>query len=267
MRTLAAACALAMLVPGTAWADDRELAQLLAAVARYVEAYEPQLSAMIAEEDYHQKIRRGRYREEQRTTSEFLFLKLAGTVNWVGFRDVYSVDGEPIREQRDRFAEILNGGGEVSKQAAELAAESARFNIGAVVRSINVPTLVLGWLAGDAQRRFEFERKGRKSIAGVRCRVVAFRERETPTIIRGRDDTDVPSFGSFCASEDGRVWMTEHQPQGRVGRATVTVTYRPEPQLGMLVPSEMREVYREDRIECLAKYSRYRRFSVTMRIR
>lgn len=264
MRSAAVACAIALTFAAGARADDERLGQLLAAVARYVESYEPQLSTMVAEEDYHQEIRRRRDGEEQRTVSDFLFLKLPGAVNWVGFRDVYSVDGEPLREPQDRFREILQGGGDVAKQAAELAAESARFNIGSVVRSINVPTLVLGWLASEPQRRFEFELEGHKTVAGVRCRVVAFRERETPTLIRGRDDTNVPSFGSFCASSDGRVWRTELRPRGR---ATVTVTYRPEPQFGMLVPAEMRESYGEDRIECRAEYTKYRRFSVTTRIR
>ena len=253
-----------VLSSGALGTADKGLARLLAAVARYVEAYEPHLSSMIAEEDYLQKIRRWRDREEQRTVSDFLFLKLPGAVNWVGFRDVYSIDGEPVREPQDRFTEILRAGGNVEKRAAELAAESARYNIGPVVRSINVPTLVLGWLAREPQRRFEFELKGQKKIAGVRCREVEFRERETPTLIRGRGDTNVPSFGSFCASEDGRVWRTELQPQGR---AVIVVTYRNEPQFGLLVPDEMREAYGAERIECLAKYSKDRRFSVTSRIR
>ena len=263
MRLAAVACATALLA-STAERDDAGLAKLLSAVAQYVERYEPQLSSMVAEEDYHQTIRRWREREEQRTISDFLFLKLPGSVNWVGFRDVYSVDGEPVREREDRFHEILQRGGDVARQAADLALESARFNIGSVVRSINVPTLVLGWLARDAQERFAFELKGRKTLGGARCRVIAFRERETPTLIRGRDDTDVPSAGSFCASQDGRVWSTELKPQGR---ATVAVTYRAEPQFSMLVPDEMRESYGEDRIECLAKYSKYRRFSVATRVR
>jgi hypothetical protein len=263
MRLAAVACATALLA-GAAEPDDAQLSKLLFAVAQYVERYEPQLSSMVAEEDYQQTIRRWREREEQRTISDFLFLKLPGSVNWVGFRDVYSVDGEPLRERKDRFHEILQRGGDVERQAAELAAESARLNIGSVVRSINVPTLVLGWLAHVPQGRFEFALKGRKTIAGTRCRVVAFREREIPTLIRGRDDTDVPSGGSFCASEDGRVWSTELKPQGR---AAVVVTYRAEPQFSMLVPDEMRESYGEDRIECLARYSKYRRFSVSTRMR
>jgi hypothetical protein len=264
MRGAAAACLVAAILPVTPPANDKQLTQLLTAVAHYVEGYEPQLSTMVAEEDYHQKLQRWREREEQRMVSDFLFLKLPGAVNWVGFRDVYSIDGEPLREPVDRFREILQGGGDVAKQASALAAESARYNIGAVVRSINVPTLVLGWLASDPQRRFEFELEGRRTFSGARCRVVSFSERETPTLIRGRDDSNLPSSGHFCASEDGRVWMTELKPQGR---AVVTVTYRPEPQFGMLVPAEMREKYGEDRIECLAKYSKYRRFSVTTRIK
>jgi hypothetical protein len=239
---------------------------LLAAVGRYVESYEPQLSMMVAEEDYLQSVGRP-WRQlplDQRTTADFLFLKLPGVLNWVGFRDVYVVDGETVRQPQDRFRTIVQSGGDVAKQASDLAAESARYNLGPVVRTINVPTLVLGWLAPGVQSRFEFTLKGQKTIAGIRCRVVTFRERETPTIIRDRTDGDVRSFGSFCATHDGRVWMTELKPQGR---ATVTVTYRFEPQFDMLVPAEMREAYGEESIECVAKYSKYRRFTVTARIR
>ena len=241
------------------------LEELLSAVAQYVERYEPQLSTMIAQEDYVQTVRkRSREREEQRTVSDFLFLKLPGAVNWVGFRDVYSVDGEPVREPNDRFSTIIQGGGDVSKQAADLAAESAQYNLGPVVRTINVPTLVLGWLARDVQPRFSFALRGQRTIAATRCRVIEFNERSTPTIIRGRGDTSLPSSGSFCVASDGRILMTELQPQGR---AIVTVTYRLDSQFQMLVPSEMRERYGEENIECLAKYSNYRRFSVTARIK
>ena len=252
-------------IGGSDPAQDARLEELLAAVARYVESYESQLSTMVAEEDYLQTVRpRGRERAEQRTRSDFLFLKVPGAVNWVGFRDVYLVDGEPVQAERDRFSRIIRSGGDVATQAADLAAESARFNLGPVVREINVPTLVLGWLAREPQGRFEFEMKGRKTIAGNRCRVVAFRERETPTLIRGRSDTNVASAGTFCASEDGRVWRTELLPQGR---ARVTVAYRFDRALAMLVPAEMREAYGLDRMEGVARYSNFRRFSVTTRIR
>ena len=244
--------------------ENVRLEELLAAVARYVEGYEPQLSTMVAEEDYLQTVKRWRERDEQRTVSDFLFLKLPGAFNWVGFRDVYTVDGERVRQPDDRFRRIVQSGGDVAKQAAELAAESAQYNLGPVVRTINVPTLVLGWLARDVQPRFSFALRGRKTIAGTRCRVVSFSERATPTIIRGRGDTNLPSSGSFCAAADGQVLLTELQPQGR---AMVTVSYRLDPQFQMLVPSEMRERYDVESIECLAKYSKYRRFSVTTRIK
>ena len=264
MKAGTVACLLLILLPHDGAADDERLQRLLAAVGRYVQDYEPQLSAMVAEEDYRQVVRRGRYREEQRTTSEFLFLKLPGALNWVGFRDVHSVDGEPVRQERDRLGRIVQRGGDVAQQAAALAAESAEYNLGPVVRTINVPTLMLGWLAPDVQGRFLFARKGDRSVGGSRCRVIEFSERVTPTLIRGRGDTDVRAFGSVCASDDGRIWATELEPEGR---ARVAVTYRLEPQYGMLVPAEMRERYGDDRIECVARYSRYRRFAVTTRIR
>ena len=264
MKAGVAVLLLVAALPEAARAQDKRLAQLLAAVATYVETYEPQLSAMVAQEDYTQTVRRGPERDKQHSISDFLFLKLPGATNWVGFRDVYSVDGEPVREKEDRFSAILKSGEDVEKRAAELAAESARYNLGWVVRQNNNPTLVLGWLARDVQRRFVFELEGRKSVSGTRCQMVRFREVETPTLIRGRDFTNLISSGSFCATDDGRVWRTEHQPPGRVA---VAVTYAFDPQFAMLVPSEMQEEYGAERIQCVARYSKYRRFSVTTRIR
>ena len=265
MRFVAAASVLGMLLPVAAWPEDRRLANLLESVAQYVERYERQLSMMVAEEDYLQTIRRRvGGDDEQRIISDFLFLKLPSAANWVGFRDVYRVDDLIVREPQDRFERILRDGGDVSRQAAELAAESARYNIGSVVRTINVPTLVLGWLERNTQGRFKFELKGYQTISGIRCRVVAFREDETPTLIRGRVDSNIRSTGSFCTTDAGFVWRTELQPQER---AKIVVTYRFEPQFQMLVPSEMRETYASDRLECVAKYSKYRQFFVTTRIK
>ena len=107
MKARVAVLLLAAALPEAAFAQNERLAQLLAAVATYVESYEPQLSAMVAEEDYTQIVRRGRARGKQHTISDFLVLKLPGATNWVGFRDVYSVDGEPVREKEDRFSAIL----------------------------------------------------------------------------------------------------------------------------------------------------------------
>jgi hypothetical protein len=280
MRNVTLSVAFGGLLSSVLTEQTPDLTQLLRHVAAYVQRYEEQLSSMVAEESYRQTLRRrSKVRVAQTTTSDFLFLKGPDTVNWVGFRDVYTVDGQPVRQPEDRFGRLLRESADAMRQAAMLAEESARYNIGPVVRTINVPTLVLGWLRADVQGRFEFQRKGQRSVAGGgRCRVVRFYEREVPALIRGRDGSSVRSSGTFCASDDGRVWLTEVEPGEK---ARITVIYRHDPHLEMLVPSEMRELYRgpfdeilprdgeggTQSIECVATYSRFRRFDVTARIR
>jgi hypothetical protein len=83
------------------------------------------------------------------------------------------VDDEPVENEPGRLDRIFK-----SEQAAPLeqlraiANESARYNLGALQRNFNIPTLVLQFLLPSYQPRFRFDRRGEEEAAGERVWVV-----------------------------------------------------------------------------------------------
>ena len=70
----------------------------------------------------------------------------------MGFRDVFQVDGRAIRDHEDRLMKLVTQPASDSiAQAKRMADESARFNLGSIVRTINMPTLALMFLRSDMQ--------------------------------------------------------------------------------------------------------------------
>ena len=75
--------------------------------------------------------------------SEFAIVKAAGRVGWSGFRDVVEVDGKPVSDRRDRLLSLLTGPAGGEAELRRIADESARYNVGPVIRNFNVPTTAL----------------------------------------------------------------------------------------------------------------------------
>jgi hypothetical protein len=73
-------------------------------------------------------------------------------------------------------------------RARVLLAESARFNIGPAIRTVNFPTLALTFLLPANQARFTWRGGSRRRIEGVETVEVEFEEVARPTLVdRGRD--------------------------------------------------------------------------------
>jgi hypothetical protein len=102
---------------------------------------------------------------------------------------------------------------------------------------------------------------------------VAFQETSSPTIIRNGVGADVPSSGTFRIDPGtGRVVRSE-----LIAGSTATgvglkalVQYERDPKLQLWLPKEMREEYiarSGERLQCVARYSNYRRAEITFTIR
>jgi len=200
--------------------------------------------------------------------ADFLVVKSTPDV-WQPFRDVFEVDGVPIRDRQARLAKLfLDNKGDAEARAAEIAAESARYNLGAVERTINNPIFALIFLQPETQSRFRFsEGKGDKSdrLVGPNVRVVAYVEEARPTVIRGQPGQDMPAFGRFWIDErTGRVLKTELRVEQKGVRASLSTEFRVDDRLGILVPAELHESYElaDSHVTGIATYSRYRRFDV-----
>jgi hypothetical protein len=248
----------------------------------YLQTYESQLSAVVADETYQQDSRarnqwgvlRARTR---RLESEVAFLRLPGGREWYGIRNVRRVDRKPVAEFGWTLAELIrNPGADFGDRAKAIVIESARHNLDAG-RTINMPTVPLEALSAQHHPRFIFKLRNKEKIDGVQTQRLEFEEFDEPTIVSGLSGETVWSRGNaWIEPGTGRVWRAEliAGPTGpgenrRPGlESSVRVTFALAPALDMLVPSEMVERYwiAGGRGTGHARYSNYRKFGTTARI-
>jgi hypothetical protein len=268
------AAALAVLTPlaGQAQVGNHDL---VARVGAYVSRFYRSFGSVVAEERYEQAVRRapGSSTTSVRrgdnapvaTTlvSDFLLVQVPGE-GWMPFRDVFERDGQQVRDREERLAKIfLSGSRESLDQARAIMNESARYNIGNVQRNINMPTLAMVFLTDDQRPHFSFK-IGKSEDDGV---VIEYRETARPTFVRTANDRDIPVNGRIWVDEqDGTIHKTELHALDTNVEAHITVTYTPDPGLGVWVPSRMDERYRAGRdsteVRGTATYSKFRRFQV-----
>ncbi|HKC12043.1 MAG TPA: VWA domain-containing protein, partial [Vicinamibacteria bacterium] len=166
-----------------------ELVPVLERAGQYVVSYSRAFSQILADEDYRQQAHQGDETGPlvvRKIRSGVLFVTLPGAIPWATFRDVFEVDGNKIRDREERLAKLFQESpGTASEKAKAILAEGARFNLGPIRRTANIPTLALLFLHPENQRRFAFEKKGRRSFEGVEALEIAFVERARPTLIGG----------------------------------------------------------------------------------
>jgi len=259
-------------------AQTPSTAEILKRAAAYVEDYRRRLEPIVAEERYVQRSSSpsgNRSDSSERTLrSDFMLLPgVAGENPWFAFRDVFEVDGKPVTSERGRLEGWLTDSRSTLVQRARaLAIEQARYNIGPVMRTINVPTLALEILTTRNQERFRFRRTGSTVTGGSVVTILTFEERRRPTMIRTPEGRDLPASGSiWIEPATGRVLKSELRTGGRRNdriEATIAVTYVFVPRLDLLLPGTMDERYvgPDTEIVCRADYSNFRRFQTEARI-
>ena len=257
------------------------LEDVLARLETYVTAYEARLANLVAEEHYEQWTQTGPGEPPttRRTlTSDFGFLRLPGRPEWLGLRDTFAVDGQPVPDREGRLDRLLADAQHRGNPARRIVEENARYNLGLVARTVNVPMLALDLLGPRHRWRLSFRKQREDDFVGRHVWVVAFEERERPTVVKTPQGRDRPARGTVWVDPvDGAVLRTEvaFEASGADDSpaATVTVLYRREDTLGLLVPAEMREIYRtktsqgaSTEIHAVARYSKFREFRASARI-
>jgi hypothetical protein len=282
------------------------VADVLQRTTAYVRDFEEHLAGIVAEEHYVQDsipatgyvpgARNTDTRQHRELNSDLLLVRPKGADRWVQFRDVFEVDGQPVRDRSQRLTKLfLAPWSSISEQVWQIATESSRYNIGSLSRNINVPVLPLLFLDSANQSRFEFTRvppgsggsgpapagaKNGKIIPrdlparpafAVTPDVWEIRYKETApgTLIRTTADRDLPASGRFWIEPDtGRVLMTEFLLGDPSIRAAIDVSYQTTPVAGFLVPIEMHEDYQllasKARITGEATYAKFRTFQVNI---
>ena len=184
------------------------------------------------------------------------------------FRDVFEVDHIPMRDREERLAKLFlnkRTDAEAQQRGKAIAEESARYNLGAVQRTINNPVFALIFLQPETKEHFTFTMGKPDRKMGDNIRVVEYVEDMRPTLIVGLPGQDMPAYGRFWIESDtGRVVKSEVRVDQKGIKANLTTVFRADERLGIDVPAEMREDYEleNSHVSGTATYSRFRRFEV-----
>lgn len=259
--------------------EPTTLDDVLARAAAYVARFDRTLSSLVAEERYEQtlapaslgagRLRSGAPADARRRVlrSDFLLVRSEGSADWVPFRDVFEVDGSAIREREDRLmALFVKAPHDFFEQAQRISTESSRYNIGPVIRTVNVPTLPLRFLEGPNIRRMMFDKAGETRVDGTAVWEIRFAEISVPTLVRTTNDRDLPAQGTFWI-EPASGAVARAQIRLRTGdlRSEISVAYTTNEAIGVRLPGELKERYRSPDFEIVgtATYGRIRQFRVT----
>jgi hypothetical protein len=263
-------------------AQPSALDTILVRSGAYVAEFQRQLSGVVAEERYVQDVRypfaggirsspfRVTHRELK---SDLLMVKPVGGDRWLQFRDVFDVDGKPVRDRNERLMQLfLSPSSSSASQTQRIMDEGSRYNIGNLQRTVNTPVFALLVLDPANQRRFTFKPTDHREPLLEHARtqpgvVIEFQEVERQTMIRTSNNRDMASRGRFWIDpESGRVLGSELIAEDPSIKGTIDVEYDSEPSIGLLVPSVMRERYEirrdQSRVDGEATYSRFRQFQV-----
>jgi hypothetical protein len=195
--------------------------------------------------------------------SDYLLVKAPDLGAWHTFRDVYQVDGRPVRDRRERLTELfLQPSAAAAQRAMEIDREGARYNLGDPARTINNPLLVLGFLQAYYQSRFKFSLRDLDPEAGPDVWIVDYKEQTHPTILRRTPDGDLAARGRlWIEARTGRVVKTELTVSDD---DEITASFRFDERFQIAVPVDMREHYwnGNEYVEGAARYDRFRVFAV-----
>jgi hypothetical protein len=243
--------------------------EVIAKARAYVDAYRPALSTLVAEERYVQ-----RHAGTTRTLVSDFALVRADDGMWVGFRDVWQVDGRELPDRRTRAERLLGAGRLNWTSARRIIEESARLNLGRTRRDVNTPIVALELLS-TARRwccRVRARRAPEPDPAGLWT--IESDENTAPTLVRTPERRPVFARARYLVDGDtGAIRRTEL----RVGRpdsirVTLVVSFARNEALGQWLPEEMIETVgtgddaASEAIDGRARYERWRRFQASSRI-
>src|SRR5687767_1198196 len=280
MRFLAVAIAMVVFFTDARAQQASSVEQLLDRASVFVESLIVKMSRVVAEEQYVQEYldssiqgSRGTFqsapqvRERRRLVGDLLLVKPSASEPWHLFRDVFEVDGRPVRDRENRLAQLFlktTDTANAVKRAQQIAAESARFNI-KPIGTVDNPFLALGLLQRVYRPRFQFTLRGRDAAVGENVWIVEYRETARPTLMRGSLDKDIVARGKYWIdSANGHIAKTELMFNALGTESSVTTTFEMDERLGTPVPVEMR--FKRggslNEVRGIATYGRFRQFEV-----
>lgn len=241
----------------------------------YLEAYEPRLSELVADEIFEQRttyvtqygVRQVSTR--RRLVSDIGFLRLPGGLAWLGQRSVRTVDHRAVGADVGRLDAMFEAAGaDVLGLAKAIADANARFNLGHA-RSVNVPTLPLDLLGRRRAGAFSVTTEGTARVSGRAATLLLLRERTPGGLVAYDAERFARADVRAWVGDDGAVLradVTLHAPTGP-GHHSVRVDFALNRTLEVLVPVRLREAFEgEFSGDGTATYRNYRRFRTAGRL-
>ena len=260
---------------------DPTLNAILMRMGEYLVEYESQLSSVVADESFSQRVDYARTERAfrsvtRRLESEVGFIRLPGGAEWLGFRDVRKVDNRTVKEKGITVAEVIGSGKDIGTQARAIAMASAHHHLG-LARTVNVPTAALDIIHPSHYGGVEFTLDEPERIRGRPMAVLRFLETGRPTLVREPEGRNLVSSGRvWVEAHTGVVWrvdwtyQAEQRPKGAGAPPRLKVDFAPNSDLGIMVPTVMTEHFAVPagaaRGEGRATYRNFRRFGTSARI-
>ena len=271
-------------------AADATIGPVLESAAAYVTAYQQALTYILADEIYVQEIRAQTPPDpampRRRTLQSTAFFVFAPDGReWMAVREVKRVDGRAVENRHDVRTWLQSAAPRVD---SALKSGNAQFNIGRTFRNFNEPTLSL--LVLDAFRRpnFKFQQVRATTSGADRLVTVAFEERPSnnPLIRDLRLEPTLSKGHLTIAAGTGEVRDASLDVAIGELHAHLETIYARDERLNLMVPTIFRERYQRgvepasiagraplpaagayEDISCEARYTNYRRFEATARIK
>jgi len=264
-------------------------AELQQLAASYVDEYQKQLTAIVADEVYVQEIRAQIPAEEgaprfRSIRGEVFFLFAVAEREWMAIRDPREVDGVPLTGTTDVRATLRTL--PAAQVADRMRSYNARYNIGRITRDINEPTLALLVLDATHRDRFKFKADKPRQAGDRRLVPLSFKERDRPTLIRSTAGKPIYTSGELLVEpENGRIWQSTLDASVDAIKVQLITEYSFDARLGLLLPTVFRERYEQgtltssrgsgrptitpdhEVVVAEGRYSNFRRFEVLSRIR
>jgi hypothetical protein len=279
MKVVPVIAALVTLAAAAQPQEPLDLDVLLDRLATYLQSYEPQLSALVADEHYVQEERRRglALSLSKSTDAEILFLRLPGSAEWYGIRDVKKVNGKAVKGAEVTLADLLeNPGADALSKVGAIIEASSRHNLGSR-RTINMPTVPLEALSAVNHVRYIFKLRGTTRVRGTQTARLDFDEFDEPTLVHSVDGGNLWTRGTaWIEPSTGALWRAElivgPTAPGTLRRpdleAKIRVEFALDPALKLLVPQSMSESFwiRGGIGVGTGKYTNFRRFSTAARL-
>jgi hypothetical protein len=247
--------------------------QLVARAGDYLAEFVDRFSSVVAEEKYVQRLISDR--QTRTLVSDFLIVQIPESNDWTSFRDVFEVDGRPVRDRDERLVKLFlePRSGTTLQRASAIAEEGARYNLRGI-GTLNNPLLALAFVQDRYRQRFRWRLVRNDKGVGPDVWSVRFEEFVVPTLLKGNGNRDLPTNGQvWIDAPTGRVMKTELRVElggsiiGRMAvrnRSEIVATFGVDDRFQIAVPTEMREnhFFGNNDVTTVATYGRFRRFGV-----